>query len=406
MPPQMPRPGSNKPTASDTTGSKPGASQSRPGRPSSGSGRINQRFWGDERHSRIEDKLRVMVRPSESLKTMGNHSARGYDASHQAMDALHQQGVHGLHHHGRQMQESIRSLAKSGAKPEELKDLRNHLSGLSGALASGDKVKAHQSLLGLQHGFYAAHAGYEKEHGPGSGGEFPQFQRGKKKSGSPRLKAGDTLDTGSHQIKADEKKNFDDETHADVLKRHGYVRRGMGEYVHPKTKHSAIVQIGGISHHSPSGKQLGHFPTARHLDQHLTKVHSAGEHDKDPDARLRVGNWDHTIHFRSDDFNSLPQKPSPDDFTRAIGAAQNIKADKWDHRFINHEDLCPSEDKDPDEKLIKLMQDDPTKVPPIVVRANDEGKYDILDGHHRYAASKKTGARGMWAACVTKGSYA
>lgn len=414
--------------------------------PRIGGTRVNQRFWGDGQHSRAEDQVRSMVRPSSSLRAMGGFASGGYDTTHQAMASLHEQGVQGLHHHGRKMQEFIKSMAQSGAHPHELKDLRTHLSGLSGALAAGDKVKAHQSLLGLQQSFYSAHAGYEKEHGPGP--QFPQHRfnpqggmsahesalqrqfaeqdqqrprwggkRGGQMTGDPEgtekaisqhppaLRPGSTLNTGSHEIQAHERepKKFAAETHADVLKRHGYNRRGTGEYVHPETKHSAIVQIGGISHHSPSGKHLGHFPTAKALDQHLAKVHSAGGDDSND---FRARSWDHTIHFRSDEFNSLPQKPGPEDFTRAIGAAQNIKADKWDHRFINHEDLCPSEEKDPDDKLIKLMQSDPLKVPPIVVRANDKGKYDILDGHHRYAASKKAGGKGMWAACVLKGSYA
>lgn len=235
-------------------------------------------------------------------------------------------------------------MAKSGARPEELKQLRTHLSGLSHAVGVGDKVKAHESLMGLQHGFYAAHAGYEKEHGPG--GSFPQHKFSPSGGVSPHESAlrrrleeqdrqrttpwagapghakpiegqTDSMASPAARREDEEKRkaggNFYLGSHREVLEQHGYVRRGMGEYVHPKTGHKALIQIGGVTHYAPSGRQLAHHEDYQELHRHLKEVHKtnfdawANAYEQ---AQLLEMTFDEFIQFRA---KEAPAKPAPED---------------------------------------------------------------------------------------------
>lgn len=117
-----------------------------------------------------------MGRDPKALHDLGFHATVGYGASARAVDALHSSGdLQAMHHHGRALQESVKALKLHGAKPEEIERLRHGLTSLHSALTRNDRVGAHEAINNLRHGFYHAHAVFQKEFGPGG---FPVIGRG------------------------------------------------------------------------------------------------------------------------------------------------------------------------------------------------------------------------------------
>lgn len=126
-----------------------------------------------------------------------------------------------------------------------------------------------------------------------------------------------------------------------------------------------------------------------------------GQADRKAREAFRAGYKAALVKFNLDD---LPAKPTPEQFDEAIKKAENVKVGSWDHRYIEHGRLLPSENKEPDEKFVEQIKKDPNAAPPIVVKPHGND-YNILDGHHRYFASKKAGHKGMWAVVVKEGDY-
>lgn len=100
------------------------------------------------------------------------------------------------------------------------------------------------------------------------------------------------------------------------------------------------------------------------------------------------------------------RRPSPEKFEQAIYEANNVLIKKWHAEYILLENLEETEDKVPDEELEYLMSTAPGKVPPIVVYpSRAKGRFDIIDGHHRFKAAQWVGLEGLWAVVIDKGSY-
>ena len=108
------------------------------------------------------------MRDANALRGLGFHAGVGYKRAAAATDALHSSGdLQAMHHHGKILQDAIKSLKTSGAKSEEIDKLRRGLTGLHSALTRNDRVGAHEALGQLQHGFYHSHAAFQKEYGHG-----------------------------------------------------------------------------------------------------------------------------------------------------------------------------------------------------------------------------------------------
>ena len=109
------------------------------------------------------------MRDANSLRGLGFHAGVGYKRAAAAIDALHSSGdLQAMHHHGKILQDAVKSLKAGGAKSEEIDKLRRGLTGLHSALTRNDRVGAHEALGQLQHGFYHGHAAFQKEYGPGT----------------------------------------------------------------------------------------------------------------------------------------------------------------------------------------------------------------------------------------------
>ena len=107
------------------------------------------------------------MRDANSLRGLGFHAGVGYKRAAAAIDALHSSGdLQAMHHHGKILQDAVKSLKAGGAKSEEIDKLRRGLTGLHSALTRNDRVGAHEALGQLQHGFYHSHAAFQKEYGP------------------------------------------------------------------------------------------------------------------------------------------------------------------------------------------------------------------------------------------------
>ena len=109
------------------------------------------------------------MRDANALRGLGFHAGVGYKRAAAAIDALHSSGdLQAMHHHGKILQDAVKSLKAGGAKSEEIDKLRRGLTGLHSALTRNDRVGAHEALGQLQHGFYHGHAAFQKEYGPGT----------------------------------------------------------------------------------------------------------------------------------------------------------------------------------------------------------------------------------------------
>ena len=352
------------------------------------------------------------MRDPQKLHAIGFHTMMGYNATRKALDALHAGGIQNLQHHGRAIQQAIKLMKHEGATPGELTKAREGLADLHGALSTQDPVKAHEAVVKLQHGFYHAHTSVRKEHGPGSfpliGQEYrdaitKDFVQGainkklnEKSGATPPVEEHNEIQQRNASVDKAKRESFRAKFSAvgDVAKKYGYKQVGFsregGHEVHynPKTGHTIAAghptQGGGmISHYHENGydKKTDHGSVS-HLEEKLRRIHGA----------------------KFSDLDSLPAKPTPEDFDKAVKMCGNVKIKAWDHRYIDMERLHPSEIKEPDNGLVDSIKKDPTKTPPIVVKP-DGDRYNILDGHHRYFATQKAGHRGMWAVVVKDGEY-
>lgn len=408
-----------------------------------------------------EQDPKSQPRPVAKLRQMGFAASTAYDSSHQALAALHKGGMDSLHHYGKKMQESLKAMKKDGARPEEIKEIRGSLVALSDALASGDKVGAHKALLGLQHGFYAAHAAMQNEFGPGA---FPQHKFSPSGDKSSHQAAFERRE-GEKLAKTPFGTGAEGTRHAKRSPATGGAGMGGGERKPPAGGGGAdggVPPSGGES--TGGGKATpGMYKAARWAaksdrywdvydgddpERHFELVHSAlrkhaknepltGEElqamqeaarysessDHYQDMGGRMSAWGKArqeahmlemsfdeyvrfkaVRFNAEDISKLPERPTPEDFDKAIKMAENVKVEEWDHRFVDHEDIEPSENKEPDKQLIERYKEAAGTVPPIVVTKSGSN-YKILDGHHRNAASRMAGHKGMWVVNVKKGTY-
>lgn len=58
--------------------------------------------------------------------------------------------------------------------------------------------------------------------------------------------------------------------------------------------------------------------------------------------------------------------------------------------------LREDEFRDWKQDLIAKFTDDPSSVPPIIVHKNRQGKFIILDGHHRWRAATLSPRKALW----------
>jgi hypothetical protein len=282
------------------------------------------------------------ARDPQLIQQLGSGAVSGYHSARQAMDAMHAAGdIQALHHHGKIMQKAVKALKDGGAKPEELAKLRHGLAMLHGALTRGDRVSAHDAVTQIAHGFYHAHGEFEKASG---GMGIPPISNPPSAGAMAMDKIGDKAKSGQEAESERTGKIQDENTPQSRLKK----ARGIIDKQFP-----------------------GQF--------RVVPAHRFGLDD-------------------------LPEKPSPEAFDEAIKKAENIKVGQWDHRYVGMDRLLPSENKEADPAFVEQIKKNPNAAPPIVVKPHGNG-YNILDGHHRYAAHKAAGSKGMWAVVVKDGDY-
>jgi hypothetical protein len=154
------------------------------------------------------------VRDANALRGLGFHASVGYRRAQAATDALHSSGdIQAMHHHGKILQDAIKSLKAGGAKSEEIDKLRRGLTGLHSALTRNDRVGAHEALGQLQHGFYHSHAAFQKEYGPGGfpliGNNLKQAEAGQAGKDNTPKEAGAAFQKGRGIAPAGLKKSED-----------------------------------------------------------------------------------------------------------------------------------------------------------------------------------------------------